>query len=340
MAKKAGKLVGIGGKGEAKGAVAESGAAPTGGTATATRTLRMAGHDHTLTARVKDGKLHILMASSLQVELFDAIDKAVNTPTAKQKPALAAALVAARQMTRTSDIEHDWYATHAEPMPELFLDQRLATIQAALIALGTEFKIGDLTDLGALPPEKRYLPAVFREDGEARHRLYERLLSPTWTTIRDRIVAQKLPILLADIDDARSKSMNGTRPNADALAIWARLKKDLVIPEDADMTKYDGAQASRVVYHVDHEPPLAKHWQSHGYEKGDSEREAVASGRGSKLTFMTSENNLKKGSGGYHFWKQPWVALGFSSKYADGGTPNAKRIDNLPFTDANGVALT
>jgi len=334
MAKKAGKL---GRKQEPT--VAQGETPPKGATVTATRTLKMAGHDHTLTAQVKNGKLRILMASSLQVELFDAIDAALKTPTVQGNPELAADLGTARKMTRTADIEHDWYATHADPMPELFLDQRLAMIQAQLIAIGTEFKVAELTDLGALPPEKRYLPAVFREKGVARHRLYERLLSPAWSTIRDRIVDAERPVLLDAIDNARSKSMNGTRPNADAIKIWEDLKTRLLIPEDADMAKYDRAHASRVVYHVDHEPPLAKHWQGEGYKTGDAERAAVASGQGGKLTFMTEENNLKRGSDNHHFWKQPWVALSFTSIYAEGGIPNAKRIDKLPFTDANGVEL-
>jgi hypothetical protein len=304
-----------------------------------TEDFDMAGEGHTLTARVKNGELEILMASGfatrIQSMLHAAIEE-VKKSTAydpHRKRFLLFELELAQQNSNENSIRQDWRAAGSAGMEEEeFLDMRLAKVVTSLVRL-SKHGIKSLNDFLAAPPEKRYLPAGY----DVRAKLYER--GSGWGTTRKNVVSDEKPPIRQFVRYALSIRKTA---KAEAMQIWQLLKREEKILDGADLDTYKMGDLDRTEYHVDHILPLSLHWKQGGSNgSGDSDRWDITVNR-DNLHLITKEANLKKGGRGASGERgefEPVVGPGFKSKYAEGGIDNAKTIDGQPFTDAAGTPI-
>jgi hypothetical protein len=245
-------------------------------------------------------------------------------------------LEAARKLADENAIITEWKAQGNGDIPVSrdFANRYLADIVNQLISFSKLYHVKELDELWKEVPHERYLPLSFREEGVLRDKLYERLLSPGWDTIRANVTAQQFPKIIDDVREAWSLK--------DAAPDMARSKWDALVERGVvrdDMGMYSPDVAKTIEYAVDHDPPLAKHWVLTGHNSLDEDRRAVASGDSSVLTLVTRRFNSQKGSEGYKFLSVPWVEPGFRHLYAQNNAPEALTIDGEPFLDATGKPL-
>jgi hypothetical protein len=119
-----------------------------------------------------------------------------------------------------------------------------------------------------------------------------------------------------------------------------RLDRRLQMPDDwaerFDKRTLKAVDIERTPYEVDHFPvPLAEHWVNSGHDQGDDQRRGHNVDK-SNWRLITRRWNRSLQAGGYQFGQKPEVGTSFTSELADGGIPNAKRIDGRPFRDDKG----
>ncbi|MFI0793993.1 hypothetical protein ACH4OY_15080 [Micromonospora rubida] len=110
------------------------------------------------------------------------------------------------------------------------------------------------------------------------------------------------------------------------------------LPDDAlelfDKQELKTQHIAKTSYEVDHSVPLAQHWKSDGHKQADAQRRAHCVNEG-EWRLITTIWNRRLRAGGHQYGDQREVAPTFNSEIADGGIPNAKRIDGRPLLDEN-----
>ncbi|RKH40949.1 phage tail protein [Corallococcus sicarius] len=323
------KLFGVGGKKPAD-------ADPNADAIPATKvkkTLSMAGEGHTVTANTEGGDLEITMASSLERRLRPAITAATSEVkkdtgrSATKKKQILSVLGKAASDSDEKAIKKAWNAEGTGKKRgdlklrfQQFIDTRLAPVIADLMTLGGH-GIKALDAIIAGPPKTRKLPPGY----DVRSKLYER--GSGWKSVR-----------AAYHDTAKDKLVNQVNTYV------ATKKKHLLLqliaadflPAQA-ANRYDNGTLTekyvrKVDHQVDHIRPLAQHWKAGGYKSGDDARWKATTDP-SNFQLLTASANASKSGGGHHFGEKFEVAPTFTSAYAEGGIPNALRIDGKPFLD-------
>jgi hypothetical protein len=175
------------------------------------------------------------------------------------------------------------------------------------------------TSTWALPtiPPRRELPAGWGGASHVRPKLYEK--GAGWGTVSNNLFKQKLgeikDLINDQIDNYNKAKAAGTTAD---LSPW----QAMISKEYADTSEKFSITAARKKayfkrgrYDVDHEPPLAKHWNDKGKDSGQSERIAATRGDRGHLSVMERGLNRRKGSGGVNYFL--WVGPGFTSPGGD-----------------------
>ncbi|BDS15386.1 phage tail protein [Aureispira anguillae] len=84
---------------------------------------------------------------------------------------------------------------------------------------------------------------------------------------------------------------------------WDNLYDEGVLVDDEFDPKKEKDYLARNSYHIDHSPPIAKHWCKGGNNMPWNERKAIATG---DLGFIHKNNNWSKGGEGYNFRPNYW----------------------------------
>ncbi|SNY37927.1 hypothetical protein SAMN05421748_105160 [Paractinoplanes atraurantiacus] len=142
------------------------------------------------------------------------------------------------------------------------------------------------------------------------------------------------------VDKVRAILLKGYTPQAKKEMV--PLDKARQLPEswgtefDQGTLKVD--HVAKIKHVVDHEEPLATHWLREGRGSGDDAR------RGHNVDIsgwrlVTEKFNTSRKADGDQFSDNLELKDTFSSDIADGGIPNAKRIDGRPLLDENGKPI-
>lgn len=300
-------------------------AAATIGDAKVEKGFSLPNEQHTVTARIRDGRLEVRIASERESEIMIMIADAKaevaadQTRTPEQNRDLLRLLDGARDDVRS--MEQDWNATPKQKEEfQPWAEQRLTQIVTLMGMMGAD-GIKAFRDFKGKPLAKRYLPANY----DVRQALYIR--GSGWAGTRAGIVRAGAQAVRDDVDlIVMHRATNP--PLADAA--WQRLDAALRIPTGATKFTISHALVAATQYDVDHTDTLSAHWAAGGNNGADRPRwDLSAPG---KLRYITQSQNLARPKGNYWLW----VGKDFTSQYADGGMQNAKRIDGQPFLDAPG----
>ncbi|WP_051110536.1 phage tail protein [Longispora albida] len=181
-------------------------------------------------------------------------------------------------------------------------------------------------------PGKRRLPPGY----DVRTRLYVlgsgwKAASTNWRNAEKTKLVNNVTAILA----------GGYTPAARAKLV--KLDKLHQLPENAlarfDAKKFKASEVAATAYEVDHSVPLAEHWKSDGHKISDDQRRAHCVDQ-NKWRLITKSVNASLQAGGHKFGQQRDLDPGFTSSLADGGVPNAKRIDGRPLLDDKDKPLT
>jgi hypothetical protein len=195
--------------------------------------------------------------------------------------------------------------------------------------------IPSFDSLNDKPFDKRWLP----KDFDIRERLY---LRSGWGTKRNEIIQRDLGERVSMIYavDGQPGSAKEKKGLADLAQDWQDPNKAWIPPSGwAGFKKPDKiadqgkdrfvTYLSEIEYDVDHDPPLAVHWNAGGNDQGDKGRENAAFDD-SHLEAMFSGSNRSKGSATATSGKvayNRWVGKGFFSDMAEGGLKTARTIE-------------
>jgi hypothetical protein len=292
---------------------------------TVKKTFSLPKEGHTVTARTKDGKLQITIASDREGEilimLVNAKSEVAADPTRNdaQKQVILGDLEGARQMVKS--MNQDWQNTPNQTQDfATWAETRLTQIVNILSHLGAD-GIKAFRDFKGQPLDKRYLPAGY----DVREKLY--LRGSGWSGNRSAAIRNGKAEVRAEV----STVINNRKTNPSlADAAWNRLVKGLRVPDNATKETLSLQHLDNTQYDVDHIDTLSTHWQSGGNNKPDADRWALSGS--DKIRYITQRDNLARQKGRYI----EWVGKKFLSTYAQGGQDNAKKIDGQSFLDAPG----
>lgn len=325
LVKAAGKFIAglFGGKKDDRSAATDPEKAAKKGSASKAFSLPEEGH--TVSAKAEGGQLTVDIASPSSGPILAMLADAkaeVGTDATRspaQKTQLLTTLDGARQAVLT--MRQDWIATPKQQLDfPVFAERRLAQIVSVLAQLGGQ-GIKAFRDFVGGIPEKRFLPAGY----DVRAKLYER--GSGWSSNRAAVAAAGLASIHAAVATIiQNRTTNPTLADA----TWNRLVRDEQAPEGTTQAAVTAADVNRTKYEVDHREVLSIHWQSRGGNNGpDAPRWALSDP--ANLRLITATANQRRQKGRY----VPFVGKGFSSTFAEGGSPNARSIDGQPFLDAN-----
>ncbi|RJS18796.1 hypothetical protein DRW03_24360 [Corallococcus sp. H22C18031201] len=295
--------------------------------------VSMAGEGHTVTVNTENGELVITMASSLERRLRPAIGAATTEVqkdtkrSKKQKSEILAVLSKAASDADEKTIKKAWDAEGTGKKRgdlklrfQQFIDTRLAPVIADLLKLGG-LGIKALDAVLAGPPAVRKLPAGY----PVRTKLYER--GSGWKSARQDFHDSAKKTLVAQVNTYVT-----TKKKTQVLALIAADLLPAAAEKRYDKGTLDDKYVRKVDHQVDHIRPLAQHWKNGGYKSGDDARWRATIDP-TNFQLLTASANASKGGLGHHFGDRPELASTFTSVYAEGGIPNALRIDGKPLLD-------
>ena len=310
-----------GGKGADK-----SGAGQKAGDDTTRKAFSLPEEEHTVTAHAVNGHLRVTIASEREMDILvmlqDAMGEVSSDPTKdpKQRAAIIGDLAGARKMVQ--EMGNDWVAESVKEGFDTWKERRMTQIVGILTHLGAD-GIKAFRDFKGKPLARRFLPPGYG----IREALY--LRGSRWSANQAAVAQAGRVEVLNDINTVlAARQTNRTL----AQVAWDRLVQGERVPDgvrtmgDLTIAKLVGTQ-----YDVDHIVPMSTHWQSGGGKGTDDTGRWNLSER-SNLRYITQRDNLAKGKGSY----EPWVEQTFVSIHAEGGQPNAKKIDGQPFLSAPG----
>ena len=322
------------------------------------------GEPHTLTAVAAESGLTVNIASALAGDIKVVIPiaerEAQKLPAAERGPALAQLGLVKGAMSQVTAVGQEWKkrkndeqdrtrkiidervkkgkitAAEAPAEQRKLLDaaeQRLyQPVEVLLADLLVPLRgLKSMDQFLARPAGRRSLPDGY----DVRAKLYER--GSGWATkSADKREVEKAR-LIANVDDILA---GGYTKRARERIKWL-LDRDK-LPKNAldlfDAKKLTSKHVKNTDYAIDHKVPLAQHWKQSGSKSGDSVRQEFCV-RESNWNFITSSANSSYSGSGHQFGQKAYVETSFSSSYADGGIPNAKRIDGIPMLDDKGNPL-
>jgi hypothetical protein len=297
----------------------------------------MSGEGHHLIAKVKKGKLEVLIASNPE-EFMPALKAAIKEVARSNRPdKKTCQKELGEAWEKVTEIAYDMemkkgeilngvgknYNSEQEAMKQ-YVKSRLAEIANDLESFAATAHIQSLDDFYKAPPSERYIPGYpsQKEVGEfIREKLYNKL---GWASTRDQVEAQEKPGLIQKVERVQK--------NQDQNA-WQQLIATGLVEPNATMKNYD---PNKVDYHVDHKEPLAKRWSDNGHNNDDNQRLHELTER-KNLRLVTAKYNTSKGSGGFRYL--PYVGSKFTSKFAEGGINGALKVHGQSFLDASGKEL-
>lgn len=318
------------------------------------------GERHTLTAHPSGSGLKITIASAFAGEIRLVMTKveaeAKSLPEPEKSKALSAISGVKSQLTRMSTAEKKWLsskaaaekdvkkrvekrkakgkiktAAEAEALSKQWLaekEQRLYQPIEELLAA----QIRELSKLKSMQQfvqvresDTRRLPRGY----DVRTRLY--VLKSQW---KSKSSAWRTKEKKTVVDTVRTALASGQTPASRAKLV--QLDKLYQLPDDAldlfDDGKLTVNHVTKTRYDVDHKRALAQHWKEAGYKSDDAERRGHTVNE-SNWRLITRSKNASLQAGGHHYHEQRDLGKSFTSELADGGIPNAKRIDGRPLLD-------
>jgi hypothetical protein len=295
----------------------------------AQKTFSLPKEGHTVTATAKDGKLKVSIQSDLEGDILAMIATAKSEVTADEgrddteKSKILGDLQGAREMVLSMGT--DWSTARNQKLDyKSWAEIRLAQIVNLLGHLGAD-GIKAFRDFKAQVPDKRYLPSSF----QVREKLYMR--GSGWSSNQAAVAKSGEAEVRSDVDDVINFRV--TDPTK-ADAAWNRLVKGLRKPYGSTKANLTLQHLASTPYDVDHKDVLSIHWTSGGGNNtGDSDRWKLSNT--ANLRYITKKDNLARQDVNY----LRYVGKGFSSVYAQGGAPTARKIDGQPFLDANGAPI-
>jgi hypothetical protein len=188
-------------------------------------------------------------------------------------------------------------------------------------------------DQFAKKPGVRKLPPGY----DVRERLYNyrsgwKASSTNWRNAKKKELVDTVKAILANGYTANAKK---------ALEPLDRDKHQLPETWTADFSQgqLKAEHIAKTRHAVDHVEPLASHWISKGRGLGDDvRRNHNVDESGWRL--VTEKYNTSRKAEGDQFSENLTLKEKFTSDLADGGVPNAKRIDGRPLLDENGKPIT
>ncbi|HKN52941.1 MAG TPA: hypothetical protein VJX66_10590 [Amycolatopsis sp.] len=323
------------------------------------------GEPHTLTAKAGDSGITVTIASALAGDIMVVIPKAENEakklPPADRAAALGQLAKVKGAMSGVSAASLKWKNRKKaeESRTKKIIDERIkkgkittkaeATAQQQEMLKAAEQKLYQpvektlaelLEPLKGLksmaqflerPTGRRMLPTGY----DVRAKLYER--GSGWATKSAAKREELKQRLINNVDDILSGGY--TKPARERIK-WLHDRDKL--PANAldlfDKKKLTSNHVANTDYAIDHKIPLAQHWKQSGSKSGDPVRQNFCV-LVSNWNFITFSANSKYSGSGHQFGQKSYVEPSFSSSYADGGIPNAKRIDGEPMLDDKGNPL-
>ncbi|MET7934187.1 HPC2 multi-domain protein [Streptomyces sp. NPDC005322] len=319
------------------------------------------GERHTLTAHPSGSGLKITIASAFAGEIRSVMTKveaeANKLPDPEKAKALTAISGIKSQLVRVSAAEKRWLsgkaaaekavkkrvekrkakgkiktAAEAEALSRQWLAEKEQKLYQPIEKLLAD-QIRELSKLTSMKQfvqvrasDTRRLPRGY----DVRTRLY--VLGSGWKSQSSAWRAKEKKTL---VEIVRTALALGQTPKARAQLV--KLDQRYKLPENAldlfDKGQFKAALVEQTAYDVDHHPmPLAQHWTNIGYNTGDIDRRNATVDTGN-WRLITHKKNVSLQAGGYHYHKQRDLGKSFTSELADGGIPNAKRIDGRPLLD-------
>ncbi|MFF2327721.1 hypothetical protein ACFVUT_33925, partial [Streptomyces sp. NPDC058051] len=324
------------------------------------------GEPHTLTARTSDSGLRVIIASAFAGEVRSVIntvkEEAKQLPEPDKTEAIAAISRIESHLTDISSAEAKWKreksatekkvkeriqkridkkkiktAAEAEALSKQWLGEKEQKLYQAIEELLAD-QISTLSKLKSMQqfinkPGTRRLPRGY----DVRTRLY--VLGSGWKTQSSAWGRKEKEGLANEVNDILSNGYTSAARNR-----LEDLDQRLKLPDNAlslfDKKELKSAHIKNELYDVDHHPvPLAQHWKSDGHDQGDKERREHNVEK-DNWRLITRSWNRRLQAGGHQYGQQRDLGKSFTSEIADGGIPNAKRIDGRPLLDENERPIT
>jgi hypothetical protein len=317
-----------------------------------------AGEPHTLTAHPSDSGLKITIASAFAGEVRAVVARLKAEAAGMAEPdkgkALAAIAAIEGELAKIPGAEKKWTdgkakaekavgdrikrwvakgklktQAEADAMSQQLLAEKKQTLfQPIEKLLGDQIR--ELSKLASMKqfvdaPGIRKLPPGY----DVRTRLY--VLGSGWKTSSTGWRATEKASLVQEV---RQILAGGYTPAARAKL--EDLDDAYKLPDGAlerfDVKQLTENDIANTAYEVDHETPLAQHWVADGHKQADSQRRAHCVDQ-NKWRLITQVWNRRLRADGHQYGQQRQLEASFTSEIADGGIPNAKRIDGRPLLD-------
>jgi polyhydroxyalkanoate synthesis regulator phasin len=316
------------------------------------------GEPHTLTAVAAESGLTVNIASAFAGDIKKVIPdlerEAKNLPATDRTPAMSQIAAIKNEMGSITTAEQAWLKNKKakEARTKKIIDERVKKgkitaaqapaeqqklleaaeqrlyqpIEETLAKLLRPLKqLKSMAQFLDRPAGRRKLPPGY----DVRAKLYER--GSGWASKSAKARTRLKESLLANVKEI----LREPDKNRAAERIKWLQDRDKVPADSLDLfmnNKLTYKYIAETRYAIDHKVPLAQHWTQSGSKSGDSVRQDFCV-QESNWNFITFSANSKYSGGGYEFRQKPYVESSFTSSYADGGIPNAKRIDGIPMLD-------
>ncbi|MFB6813043.1 hypothetical protein ACFCV8_00635, partial [Streptomyces sp. NPDC056347] len=319
------------------------------------------GEPHTLTAKTTDSGLRVIIASAFAGEVRSVMRKvkeeAEKLPETERKEALEAISGVESTLAKLSDAEAKWKRNkrsaektvanrikkrieknkiktqaEADRLSKQWLEEKEQKLYQPLEQMLAK-QIISLSKLKSMqqfvtPTGTRRLPPGY----DVRTRLY--VLGSGWKTKSNSWRKKEKETLVEDVTNILK---NGYNPAA--RTSLEDLDQRYKLPNNAldlfDKKELKATHIKNTEYDVDHHPiPLAQHWKSDGHKQDDTARRDHNVEK-NNWRLITRSWNRRLQAGGHQYGQQRDLGTSFTSEIADGGIPNAKRIDGRPLLDEN-----
>ncbi|MEL5958926.1 hypothetical protein AADR41_29885 [Streptomyces sp. CLV115] len=319
------------------------------------------GEPHTLTAQATNSGLRVVIASAFAGEVRSVMSKVKEEANQLPEPEKMEALEAISRVESTladlSNAEAKWKRGKksaekivADRVKSRIKKKKIKT-QAEADALSKQWigekeqklyqpleemlakQIMQLSKLKSMQqfvstPGTRRLPRGY----DVRTRLY--ILGSGWKTQSNSWRQKEKQTLINDVADILSNGYTSAARNS-----LVDLDQRYKLPDGAlplfDEKKLRATHIKNTHYDVDHHPvPLAQHWKSDGHKDDDTARRDHNVEK-NNWRLITRSWNRRLQAGGHQYGQQRDLGTSFTSEIADGGIPNAKRIDGRPLLDEN-----
>jgi hypothetical protein len=274
------KLIGKGGKGKGKGKEKDKKDDKDGKPIKVSKPLSMSTEGHTITAETTGGKLVVKMASGRMMELKGAVAGAISK---ERSGAKRGSLISMLEDTwgQLKRIEQDLPAAivNSDPKGEAKLLGKISNIAAKLQALGAQFNVPNLIDLGHA--------SKYVKDNEIKKEHRGTKMRPLfygdWNSTAIAHRATELARLQTAAKDPKWKAdANFGKPGA-----FVVLGAYLALPTARNV-------------HLDHTQSVSNHWNSQGNGQKQSDRESWYN-KTSNLRVVDQKTNLSKGGENFNY---------------------------------------